>query len=85
MPRLRPDELDPEIRHAIEDLPDFIFAADTVPVMRQNAVFSPVPAPDIERVELTTQPGSEVNLSVLRRTTPSVTSRCSIGCTAAGW
>jgi acetyl esterase/lipase len=66
MPRLRPEELDPEIRHAIEDLPDFIFTADTVPVMRQNAVFSPVPAPDIERVELTTQSGTEVNLSVLR-------------------
>jgi acetyl esterase/lipase len=66
MPRLRLEELDPEIRDAIEDLPDFIFTADTVPVMRQNAVFSPVPAPDIERVELTTQPGTEVNLSVLR-------------------
>jgi acetyl esterase/lipase len=35
-------------------------------VMRENAVFLPVPAPDIERVELTTQPGTGVNLSVLR-------------------
>jgi acetyl esterase/lipase len=66
MPRLRPEELDPEIRHAIENLPDFVFSADTVPMMRQNAVFSPVPAPDIERVELTTQSCGEVSLSVLR-------------------
>jgi acetyl esterase/lipase len=66
MPRLRPEELDPEIRHAIEDLPDFVFSADTVPMMRQNAVFSPVPAPDIERVELTTRSDGQVNLSVLR-------------------
>lgn len=66
MQRLRPEELDPEIRRAIADLPDFVFSADTVPMMRQNAVFAPVPAPDIERVELTTQPGVEVSLSVLR-------------------
>jgi acetyl esterase/lipase len=66
MPRLRPEELDPEIRHAIEDLPDFVFSADTVPMMRQNAVFSPVPAPDIERVELTTRSDGQVSLSVLR-------------------
>jgi acetyl esterase/lipase len=66
MPRLRPEELDPEIRQAIEDLPDFVFSADTVPGMRQNAVFAPVPAPDIERVELTTQSGGQVSLSLLR-------------------
>jgi acetyl esterase/lipase len=66
MPRLRPEELDPEIRRAVADLPDFVFSADTVPLMRQNAVFSPVPAPDIERVELAAQPGGEVSLSVLR-------------------
>ncbi|MDT7762978.1 MAG: hypothetical protein QOC63_2398, partial [Mycobacterium sp.] len=66
MPRLRPEELDPEIRRAIEDLPDFVFSADTVPLMRQNAVFPPVPAADIERVELTTQSDADVRLSLLR-------------------
>jgi acetyl esterase/lipase len=66
MHRLRPEELDPEIRQAVADLPDFAFSADTVPAMRQNAVFAPVPAPDIERVELTTETDGNVRLSLLR-------------------
>jgi acetyl esterase/lipase len=66
MPPLRPEELDPEIRRAVGDLPDFAFSADTLPSMRQNALFSPVPAPDIERVELTTESDGDVRLSLLR-------------------
>jgi acetyl esterase/lipase len=60
------EALDPEIREAVCDLPDFVFSAETVPVMRQNAVFSPVPSPDIERVELTTGPDGGVGMTVLR-------------------
>ena len=35
-------------------------------MMRQNAVFTPVTAPDIERVELTTGPDGGVSMTVLR-------------------
>jgi hypothetical protein len=43
------EALDPEIREAVRDIPEFVFSAETVPMMRQNAVFQPVAAPDIER------------------------------------
>jgi acetyl esterase/lipase len=66
MPRLRPEELDPEIRSAVADLPDFAFSAETLPSMRQNAVFEPVAASDIERVELTTESDGDARLSLLR-------------------
>src|ERR1700761_5644967 len=52
MVELRREALDPEIREAVRDLPDFVFSAETVPMMRQNAPFPPVPAPDIEGVDL---------------------------------
>ena len=38
---LHPEALDPEIREAVRDIPDFVFSAETVPMMRQNAVFRP--------------------------------------------
>ncbi len=60
------EALDPEIREAVRDLPDFVFSAETVPMMRQNAVFAPVTAPDIERTELTTEPDGGVSMAVLR-------------------
>ena len=63
---MRPLELDPEIREAVRDLPDFVFSTDTVPMMRQNAPFPPVPAPDIERIDLTTDPNGGVSLTLLR-------------------
>ncbi len=60
------EALDPEIREAVRDVPDFVFSAETVPMMRQNAVFQPVAAPDIERAELTTKPNGGVGMTVLR-------------------
>ena len=60
------EALDPEIREAVRDIPDFVFSVETVPMMRQNAVFSPVAAPDIERIELTTEPDGGVDMTVLR-------------------
>jgi acetyl esterase/lipase len=66
MPSLRPEELDPEIRQAVKDLPDFAFSADTLPMMRQGSVFPPVTASDIERIELTTESDGAVRLSLLR-------------------
>ena len=60
------EALDPEIREAVSDIPDFVFSAETVPMMRQNAVFTPVAAPDIERVELTTEPDGGVSMTMLR-------------------
>jgi acetyl esterase/lipase len=61
---LHREALDPEIRDAVRAIPDFVFSAETVPMMRQNAVFTPVAAPDIERVELTTDGG--VSMTMLR-------------------
>jgi acetyl esterase/lipase len=58
--------LDPEIREAVRNLPDFVFSADTLPMMRQNAVFAPVAAPDIERTELPTEPDRGVSMTMLR-------------------
>src|SRR5277367_2521371 len=65
MVTLRREALDPEIREAVRDIPDFVFSAETVPMMRQNAVFAPVVAPDIERTELTTEAG-RVSMTMLR-------------------
>jgi len=66
MVMLRQEALDPEIREAVRDIPDFVFSAETVPMMRQNAVFTPVAAPDIERTELTTESDGRVEMTLLR-------------------
>ncbi|MCW2652721.1 MAG: hypothetical protein QOE41_4191 [Mycobacterium sp.] len=66
MVMLSREALDPEIREAVRDLPDFVFSDETVPMMRQNAVFAPVPAPDIEHVDLTTEPDGRVGMTMLR-------------------
>ena len=66
MVMLRQEALDPEIREAVRDIPDFVFSAETVPMMRQNAVFTPVAAPDIERTELTTESDARVEMTLLR-------------------
>src|ERR1700736_956052 len=63
---MRPQELDPEIREAVRELPDFVFSTETVPMMRQNAPFAPVPASDIERIDLATDPDGGVALTLLR-------------------
>jgi acetyl esterase/lipase len=64
--KLPREALDPEIREAVRDIPDFVFSGETVPMMRQNAVFAPVESPDIERTELTTEPDGGVSMTVLR-------------------
>ena len=86
MVMLPQEALDPEIREAVRDIPDFVFSVETVPMMRQNAVFAPVAAPDIERIELTTEPdgGVEHDPAAPARCA-SATSRFCSGCTAAGW
>jgi len=66
MVMLRQEALDPEIREAVRDIPDFVFSAETVPMMRQNAVFTPVAAPGIERTELTTESDARVEMTLLR-------------------
>jgi acetyl esterase/lipase len=66
MTRLRPEDVDPQIRCAVRDLPDFAFSTDTLPAMREAAIFEPVSAPDIERVELSTDSDFAVRLSLLR-------------------
>jgi acetyl esterase/lipase len=66
MVMLRQEALDPEIREAVRDIPDFVFSAETVPIMRQNGVFTPVDSPDIERTELTTASEGRVRMTVLR-------------------
>lgn len=63
--KLPREALDPEIREAVRDIPDFVFSAETVPVMRQNAVFEPFDSPGIERTELTTGPDGGVSMTVL--------------------
>ena len=45
MANLDREALDPEIRAGVRDIPEFVFSAETVPMMRQNAVFTPVTAP----------------------------------------
>jgi acetyl esterase/lipase len=66
MVMLRQEALDSEVRDAVRDIPDFVFSAETVPTMRQNAVFTPVAAPDIERVELTTESDGGIEMTLLR-------------------
>lgn len=66
MATLDRDALDPEIRAAVQDIPNFVFSAETVPTMRQTAVFSPAPAPDIQHIELSAGLGGGVDMTVLR-------------------
>ena len=66
MATLDREALDPEIRAAVRDIPDFVFSAETVPMMRENAVFAPVDSPDIERTELRTGPDGGVAMTLLR-------------------
>jgi acetyl esterase/lipase len=58
--------LDPEIWEAVRDIPDFVFSVETVPMMRQNAVFAPVESQDIDRTELRTGPEGGVEMTLLR-------------------
>jgi acetyl esterase/lipase len=62
---IRADWIDPEIGESLRGFPDFAFSADTLPAMRSGTMFEPQSAPDIKRVELTTERGG-VALSVLR-------------------
>src|SRR5271168_312470 len=57
--------IDPEISESLHGFPDFDFSADTLAAMRSGSKFEPQSAPDIERVELTTERDG-VALSVLR-------------------
>jgi acetyl esterase/lipase len=61
----RSNWIDPEIAERLRDFPDFDFSADNIPAMRSGTMFEPQSAPDIERVELTTDRG-DVALSLLR-------------------
>jgi acetyl esterase/lipase len=57
--------LDPEIAESLREFPDFDFSAANLPAMRAGTMFEPQSAPEIERVELTTECG-DVALSLLR-------------------
>jgi acetyl esterase/lipase len=57
--------IDPEIGESRRGFPDFDFSLDKLPAMRSGSMFEPQSAPDVERIELTTE-GSGVALSVLR-------------------
>jgi acetyl esterase/lipase len=57
--------IDPEIGASLRGFPDFAFSADNLAAMRSGSMFGPQSAPDIERVELTTEHAG-VALSVLR-------------------
>jgi acetyl esterase/lipase len=57
--------IDPEIGENLRGFPDFDFSLDKLPAMRSGSMFEPQSAPDIERIELTTE-GSGVALSLLR-------------------
>ena len=61
----RANWIDPEIAESLRDFPDFDFSAANVPAMRAGTMFEPQSAPDVERVELTTERG-DVALSLLR-------------------
>jgi len=61
----RVDWIDPEIAESLRGFPDFDFSAENIPAMRGGTMFEPQSAPDIERVELTTDRG-DVALSLLR-------------------
>ncbi|BCO98570.1 MULTISPECIES: alpha/beta hydrolase [Mycobacterium] len=57
--------IDPEINESLDGFPDFDFSIDTLPAMRAGSMFEPQSAPDIERLELTTEHDG-VALSLLR-------------------
>jgi acetyl esterase/lipase len=57
--------IDPEIAESLRDFPDFDFSAENIPAMRGGTMFQPQSAPDVERVELTTDRAG-VALSLLR-------------------
>jgi acetyl esterase/lipase len=61
----RANWIDPEISESLRDFPDFDFSAANVPAMRAGTMFEPQSAPDVERIELTTERG-DVALSLLR-------------------
>jgi acetyl esterase/lipase len=61
----RANWIDPEIAESLRDFPDFDFSAANLPAMRAGTMFEPQSAPDLERVELTTERG-DVALSLLR-------------------
>jgi acetyl esterase/lipase len=65
MAATRANWIDPEITESLGEFPDFDFSADNLPAMRAGTMFEPQSAPDIERVELTTERG-EVALSLMR-------------------
>jgi acetyl esterase/lipase len=65
MAAIAADWIDPEIGASLRGFPDFDFSADNVAAMRNGSMFEPQSAPDIERVELTTERDG-VALSVLR-------------------
>jgi acetyl esterase/lipase len=65
MAATRTDWVDPEIGESLRGFPDFDFSAENIPAMRSGTMFEPQSAPDIERVELTTDRG-DVALSLLR-------------------
>jgi acetyl esterase/lipase len=61
----RSNWIDPEIAESLREFPDFDFSAANLPAMRAGTMFEPQSAPDIERVELTTERG-DVALSLMR-------------------
>jgi acetyl esterase/lipase len=62
--------IDPEITESLREFPDFDFSADNLPAMRAGTMFEPQSAPDIERVELTTERGVALSVIRLADTTP---------------
>jgi acetyl esterase/lipase len=65
MAQTRSAWIDLEIGESLHGFPDFDFSLDKLPAMRAGSMFEPQSAPDIERIELTTEPDG-VALSVLR-------------------
>ncbi|BCZ21767.1 alpha/beta hydrolase [Mycobacterium senriense] len=65
MPSIPGTWIDPEIRESLVGFPDFDFCTEHLPAMRAGSAFEPQSAPDIKRVELTTERG-DVALSLLR-------------------
>jgi acetyl esterase/lipase len=61
----RANWIDAEIGESLRDFPDFDFSAANLPAMRAGTMFEPQSAPDVERVELTSDRG-DVALSLLR-------------------
>jgi acetyl esterase/lipase len=60
-----PAWIDPEIGEGLRGFPNFDFSLDKLPAMRSGSMFEPQTAPDVQRIELSTD-GSGVALSVLR-------------------